>query len=83
LIHIHGFKNVTSAGLNSLQQKGYRISVKIFIQRKGTSVGHFGARDDPTIRTRMFLVEKIWEKFQKLKNIGIRLFQTLEYILHN
>jgi hypothetical protein len=56
------FKKVTSAGLNSLRQKGYQISVKNWIfdypfQEEGASIGHFGARDDLTIRIRYFLGE--------------------------
>ena len=56
------FKKVISTGLNSLRQKGYRISVKIwifdkFIQQKGNRISHFGTRDNPTIRTMKFFNE--------------------------
>ena len=54
-------KKVASAGLNSLRQKEYQISVKKWIfddpfHKKGP-VGHFGARDDPTIRIRKMFEE--------------------------
>jgi hypothetical protein len=55
------FKKVTSASLNSLRQKGYQILVKNWIFddpfQEVNNIGHFCARDDPTIRIRMFFGE--------------------------
>ena len=53
------FQKLTSAGLNSLQQKEYQISVKNGIfddpcHKKGTGIGHLGARDDQIIRISNF-----------------------------
>ena len=62
MFHQPIFKTMTSVGLNSLQQKGYQISVKILIfddpfHKKGTGIGHLGARDDQTIRISKFFDE--------------------------
>jgi hypothetical protein len=56
------YKKVTYFGLNSLRQKGKQILVKnwIFddsIHFLGTSIGHFGARDDQILRIRRFFEE--------------------------
>ena len=53
------FKKVTQAGLNSLRQKGYQISVKTWgfddpLNIKGLVLG---ARDDPAIRMSKFLMK--------------------------
>ena len=57
--------------LNSLRQKGYQISVKNCIFEdlfNKNSIGHFGARDDQTIRNRFFLLNhenqiELWHFF--------------------
>ena len=59
VFHHPVFKHVASAGLNSLRQNGYQILVKKLdfwwsIPQKGTIIGHFGARNDPTIRISNF-----------------------------
>ena len=53
------FKKVTKAGLNSLRQKEYQISVKKWnfwqsIPQKETGIGFLGVRDDLTIRLSKF-----------------------------
>ena len=58
MFHQPVFKKMTSAGLNSLRQKEYQISVKNWIFgdsfHKKTSIGHFGATYDPIIRIKKF-----------------------------
>ena len=55
------FKKVALADLNSLRQKRYQISVKnLFFDNsfyKKGPVGHFGTRNDRTIRIRKFFDE--------------------------
>ena len=62
MFHHPIFKKVASAGLNSLWQNGYQMLVKKLdfwwsIPQKWTSIGNFGARDDPIIRIRKFFDE--------------------------
>ena len=50
---------ITSAGLNSLRQKKVQDISQIldfgwFIPQNGDRIGHLGAMDDPTLRTRKF-----------------------------
>ena len=66
------FKKITSAGFNSLQQKGYQVSVAIWIfddlfHKKGP-VGHFGARDDPIIRISIF------DEMRLLRSLRLQMF---------
>jgi hypothetical protein len=56
------FKQLTSAGFNSIRKKGYQISVKILfyllsISQKVTGVDNLGARNDLTIRISNFFDE--------------------------
>ena len=61
--HQSVFKKVTQAGLNSLRQKRYQISVKNWpfddpFHKKGLVLNsHLGARDDPTIRLNIIFDE--------------------------
>ena len=78
------FKKITSAGFNSLQQKGYQVSVAIWIfddlfHKKGP-VGHFGARDDPIIRIRKFLGEigllRLWRPVRLQRLMRLQSFKA-------
>ena len=62
MFHQPVFKKMTSASLNSLQQKEYQILVKNLIfdnlfHKKGTGSGHLDARDDQIIRISKFFDE--------------------------
>jgi hypothetical protein len=76
------FKKITLAGLNSLQQKGYQVSVAIWIFadlfHKTGPVGHFGAKDDPTVRIRKLFDEigllRLWSPVRLQRSMGLQRF---------
>ena len=78
MFHQPVFKKMISPGLNSLREKEYQISVKNGIfddqcHKKGTDIGHLGARDDETIR-----ISKFFDEMRLLRSLRpLRLLRPL------